>query len=105
MKNNSTIKKVLKYIGKYKYLLPVSILLALATVALTLYVPILIGDAIDLMVGVGRVDIPKVVDILLMTVILIGATALCQWLMSTINNRIAYHVARDVRRDAFEKIE
>ena len=105
MKNKSTVKKVLKYIGKYKYLLPVSILLALATVALTLYVPILIGDAIDLMIGVGQVDIQKVIEILLLAVALIGATALSQWLMSMINNRIAYHVARDVRRDAFAKIE
>ncbi len=105
MKNKSTIKKVLKYIGKYKYLLPVSILFALVTVALTLYVPILIGDAIDLMIGKGQVDIEKVVDILLLAVALIGATALSQWLMSMINNRIAYHVARDVRRDAFSKIE
>ncbi len=105
MKNSSTLKKVLKYIGKYKYLLPVSILLALATVALTLYVPILIGDAIDLMIGKGQVDIGAVVEILMCAVVLIGATAICQWLMSTINNRIAYHVARDVRRDAFSKIE
>jgi len=105
MKNKSTIKKALKYIGKYKYLLPVSILLALVTVALTLYVPILIGDAIDLMTGKGQVDIPKVIEILLLAVAFIGATALSQWLMSMINNRIAYHVARDVRRDAFSKIE
>ena len=105
MKNNKTVKKVLKYIGKYKYLLPVSILLALITVALTLYVPILIGDAIDLMIGVGQVDIPKVIEILMLAVALIVATALSQWLMSMINNRIAFHVARDVRRDAFAKIE
>ena len=105
MKNRSTIKKVLKYIGRYKYLLPVSIFLALATVALTLYVPILIGDAIDLMIGEGQVDIPAVIKILMLAVALIGATALSQWLMSMINNRIAYHVARDVRRDAFAKIE
>ncbi len=105
MQNKSTIKKVLKYIGKYKYLLPVSILLALATVALTLYVPILIGDAIDLMIGKGQVDIPAVIKILTLAVALIGATALCQWLMSMINNRIAYHVARDVRMDAFARIE
>ena len=105
MKNKSTLKKVLKYIGKYKYLLPVSIFLALVTVALTLYVPILIGKAIDLMIGNGQVDIAAVAEILLTAVVLIGATAVCQWLMSTINNRIAYHVARDVRRDAFSRIE
>ena len=102
-KKPSTLKKVLKYIGRYKLLLPVSILLALITVALTLYVPILIGEAIDLMSG--EVDIPGIVKILTLAAILIGITALAQWLMTTINNRITYHVARDVRRDAFTKLE
>jgi len=105
MKKKTTLSKVLGYIGRYKYLLPVSIFLALITVALTLYVPILIGDAIDLMIGKGQVDMPAVIKILSLAVILILITALSQWLMSMINNRIAYNVARDVRRDAFERIE
>ena len=105
MKNGSTLKRVLKYIGKYKILLPVSILLAIITVALTLYVPILIGVAIDLMVGKGEVDIPSVVKILTVALILVGVTALAQWIMSMINNRVAYNVANDVRNDAFAKIK
>ena len=106
MRSGSTLRKVLKYIGRYKLLLPISVLLALVTVALTLYVPILIGDAIDLMVGgKGKVDIDGIVEILLYAAVLIGITALAQWLMSTINNRITYHVAKDVRADAFRKIE
>ena len=104
-KSPSTLKKVLKYIGKYKYLLPVSIFLALITVALSLIVPILIGRAIDLMIGKGAVDIDGVVKILILTAVLVGIGALTQWLMSAINNRITFNVARDVRRDAFAKIE
>ncbi len=100
-----TVKKVLGYIGRYKLLLPVSMLLALITVALTLYVPILIGEAIDLIVGKGEVDFGGIIPRLTEAMVLIGITALAQWLMSTINNRIAYHVARDIRNDAFSHIE
>ncbi len=104
-KSPGTIKKVLKYIGKYKYLLPVSIFLALVTVALSLIVPIMIGRAIDLMIGKGLVDIDRVIKILIFTAMLVGVGAIAQWLMSAINNRITFNVARDVRRDAFKKLE
>ena len=104
-KNPKTLSKVLRYIGKYKLLLPISMLLALVTVALTLYIPLLIGDAIDLIVGKGNVDFDGIFKILAFTALLIGITAIAQWLMSTINNKITYNVARDVRADAFEKIE
>ena len=103
--NPGTIKKVLSYIGKYKLLLPISMLFALITVALTLYVPILIGDAIDMIIGEGAVNFDGIRQLLIKAAILIGITALSQWLMSTINNRIAYHVARDIRNDAFSHIE
>ena len=103
--NPGTMKKVLGYIGRYKFLLPISILLALITVALTLYVPILIGDAIDFILGEGIVNFEAIIPLLTEAAVLIGITALAQWLMSTINNRIAYHVARDIRNDAFSHIE
>lgn len=99
-----TMKKVLKYIGKYKLLLPVSILLAIITVGLTLYIPLLIGEAIDL-IAVGGTDFTALGEKLLFGAVLIGATALCQWAMSSINNRIAYSVVRDIRRDAFNHME
>jgi ATP-binding cassette subfamily B protein len=102
---SGTLRKVLKYIGKYKFLLPVSMFFALVTVALTLYVPMLIGDAIDEMIGVGNVAIDKVIKILIFAGILVLTTALSQWLMSMINNKITYNVARDVRADAFVRIE
>ena len=99
------MKKVLGYIGRYKLLLPISMLLALVTVALTLYVPILIGEAIDLIVEKGQVALGGIIPLLFEAIVLIGITALSQWLMSTINNRIAYHIARDIRNDAFSHIE
>ena len=104
-KSRGTLGKVLRYIGKYKLLLPISMLLALITVALTLYVPKLIGDAIDLIVSKDNVDFAGVGKYLGIAIALIITTALAQWLMSMINNKITYSVASDVRRDAFEKIE
>ena len=98
-----TLAKVLKYIGRYKLLLPVSILLALVTVALTLYIPIIVGDIIDI-IGSGNIDFTAIADKLWLAAIFIGATALAQWLMSTINNRIAYNVVRDMRKDAFGRV-
>ena len=105
MKKSKTLARVLSYIGKYKYLLPLSILMALVSTALTLYVPILIGDAIDLAVGKGEVDIEGIIKLLTFSGILIAVTALAQWIMSTVNNRIAFHVTRDIRNEAFERLE
>ena len=100
-----TMKKVLSYIGKYKLLLPISAILALITVITTLYFPVLIGDAIDCIIEYKRVDFSAMKVILNKAAALIMITALSQWLMSTINNRIAYHVVRDIRNDAFAKIQ
>ncbi len=107
----SNLSRVLSYIGKYKLLLPVSILLAIITVGLTLYVPILIGNAITIIEGMifgggdkNSSDIANIIETLTLTVLLILVTALAQWLMSMINNRIAYHVSRDIRRDSFNKL-
>ena len=104
-KNSKTLGKVLRYIGRYKFLLPVSMFLALISVALTLYVPKLIGDAINLIVGKDNVDFGGVARLLGISAVLIGITALAQWLMASINNKIAFSVARDVRKDAFGRIE
>lgn len=102
-----TMKKVLRYIGKYKLLLPISILLGVITVALTLYVPTMIGKAIDLIADVTPEsgNIEKIVKIMIDAAIIICITALAQWLMSTINNKISFGVVRDIRNDAFKKIE
>ena len=96
---------MLKYVKRHGFFMVLSILFAAITVALTLYTPILIGDAIDLIVGKGQVDFAGIAAILIKTGIIIGITALIQWLMNTINNRITYHVVRDIRNEAFRKIE
>ena len=88
---NSTLSRVLSYIKKYRPLVILSAVIALITVGLTLLVPILIGDAIDLIVGVGKVDIAGVIRLLLIAGGAVILTAVLQWLMSMINNRITYH--------------
>ena len=103
-----TMKKVLGYIGKYRFLLPISIFLALVSVAFTLYVPTLIGEAIDLIAYINEPEtgsIDRIVGVLIEAGIFIVITAIAQWLMSTINNKISFGVVRDIRNDAFAKIE
>ena len=103
-----TMKKVLGYIGKYRFLLPISILLAIISVSLTLYVPTLVGKAIDLIAYVNEPEfgsIDRITGVLIEAGLLIVITALAQWLMSTINNKISFGVVRDIRNDAFKKIE
>ncbi len=101
----ATLKKVFRYIGKYWFFLIFSIVCAAATVTLTLYIPILTGDAIDCIIEPGKVDFTIIWKILKKMGIVIGCTALSQWVMSVCNNKIAYHVVRDIRRDAFERIQ
>ena len=103
--NKKIIKAVLAYIGHYKILLFVSLVMAMITVVLTLYLPILFGDAIDLIVGRGQTKFDKIFEIIVTSVIVAGTTSLFQWLMTTINNKIAYNVVRDIRNDAFKRIE
>lgn len=105
MNNKGTLKKVIHYIDRYKYYLIFSMLLALVSVALTLYAPILVGDAIDCIIGTGNVDFPKITAILIKLGVIIGITAVLQWIMNVCNNKIAYNVSRDLRQRAFEKIE
>ena len=101
----STLKKLMRYIGKYKLLMLLSAVLAVGIVFLTLYIPILIGDAIDLIIGKDNVDLDGIYGILLTAGIMIVSTAFLQWIMSSINNRIAYNITRDMRKNAFSKIE
>lgn len=104
-KNKGTLKKVFSYIGKYKYFLILSMLFAAVTVGLTLYAPILVGKAIDCIIGKGNVDFVNMKSILLKVAIIVVSTALIQWLMNVCNNKITYNVSRDLRKKAFEKIE
>lgn len=102
---SGTFKKVFVYVKRYIPLIVISVLTAAASVGLTLYVPILAGNAIDCIVGKGNVDFAKIADILLKIGITVGITAVVQWVMNTVNNRITYHVVRDVRNEAFEKMQ
>lgn len=105
MNSKETLKKVWKYIDKYKYFLILSMIFAVITVSLTLYTPILVGRAIDCIVTAGNVDFSEIGRILLKLVIIILITAMVQWLMNVCNNKIAYNVSRDLRQRAFVKIE
>ncbi len=110
MENNpyvqrEALRKVLSRLKKYRVLIALSILFAAVTVGLTLYVPVLVGDAIDRIVGPGQVDFVSVGAILVQIAVIVGATALLQWLMNTINNKITFQVVRDVRSEAFRKLQ
>ena len=105
MKKKNTMRKLLRYLKKYWLLLILSLLFAALTVAMTLYLPILIGQAVDLIVAPGQVEFSTIARLLLKMGILIGATALSQWIMNACNNRISYRTVRDIRSDAFARLE
>ena len=99
------LKKILGYLKKYRFLIALSLILAGISVALTLYVPILVGNAIDLIIGPGQGDLPGVLVILKRIVIVMLLTAAAQWVMNTCNNKITYFVIKDIRESAFRKLE
>ena len=103
--NKDIMKKVLDHIGKYKFFLLFSIVLAAVSVVLTLYIPILTGQAVDCILGPGAVDFDGIWAILKEMAVIIVITAAVQWLMNTCNNKIAYQVVRDVRDEAFKKLQ
>lgn len=100
-----TVRRVLIYIKKYWAFLILSLLFAVVTVFATLYVPVLTGDVIDAIVGPGKVDFSLIFRILIQMGVIIGITGVAQWLMNVCNNKITYGVVRDIRNDAFSKIE
>ena len=101
----ATLKKVLHYMKHYIPLLVLSIILATVSVALTLYFPIITGKAIDLILAKGKVDFDGIIALAKQGVIVILITAVAQWVMNMANNRMTYNIVRDIRKDAFEKIE
>ncbi len=101
----TTMKKVLKRIKPYSFLVICSLAMATATVALTLYFPLLTGDAIDYILEPGKVDFNAIVPILKKLSIIAILTAVCQWIMNVCNNHITYNVTKDIRDEAFKKIE
>lgn len=105
MRQKGTLKKVLHYIRRYRFFLILSLVLAAVTVALTLYVPILTGQAIDAIVMPGDVDFDKVTEILWKIGTSVLITMLAQWIMNVCNNKITYSVVRDIRDEAFKRIQ
>lgn len=103
--SSQTVKKVIIRIKKYWVFLILSIIMATITVASSLYVPILVGNAIDYIVGPSNVNFRLIAQILAEIGVVIGITALSQWIMNICNNKITYHVTRDIRDEAIEKIE
>ncbi len=104
-RQRGTLRKVLRYIRKYWVYLALSIIMAAVTVTLTLYLPILTGRVIDLIIDKGLVDFDGVFAILRQMAVVIGITAVAQWIMNICNNRITYQTVQDIRDEAFKRIE
>ena len=104
-RQRSTLRKVMNYIRRYWGYLGMSVILAGITVALTLYLPILTGRAVDLIIEKGLVDFAGIFTILKRMAVVIIVTAAAQWIMNACNNKITYNIIRDIRKEAFEKIE
>ena len=102
---NKTMKKVLNRLKKYRFAIVVSILLAAVTAAAALYVPKIVGEAIDLIVGKNDVDFGGIASLLVRLGIVVGATGILQWIMGVVNNRITFGVVRDLRNEAAEKLK
>jgi len=100
-----TVKKIFKYIKGYRLLLLSSLLMGSICVALSLYIPMLIGDTIDCIVAPKNVDFERIATLLVTAGISVGIAAFAQWVMNIVNNKITYNVIRDIRKDAFNKIE
>lgn len=104
-KNQKTLKRVLGYIKSYLFFVFASLVCAAISVAAQLLVPIYCGDAIDYMIGAGRVNMKGVSQIILSIIVATAITAAAQWILAACNNRITFCVSRDLRNDAIEKIQ
>lgn len=103
--NRETEKRILKLIKPYGHLLIMSLIFAVISVVLTLYAPVITGQGIDFIVGKKQVNFAALMPLLVKFGIVVGATALAQWLMNLCNNKITYHVVKDIRTEAFEHLE
>ena len=92
-----TLKKVLRYMKPYRFFLLLSVILAAITVASTLYLPLLIGKAVDCIVGKGNVNFDGLIAVLIKMAVMIGITALAQWIMNVCNNKLTYQIVPTVR--------
>lgn len=100
-----TLKKIFKYAKRYTPLFVLSVIFAAVTVVTTLYLPILTGNAIDYIIEPGKVDFATIGSFIKQGIVIMSITAVAQWLMNTCNNKMTYGIVRDIRKDAFDKIE
>ena len=105
IKNREIYRRILRLIQPYRHLLILSLIFAVVSVVLTLYAPVLTGRGIDLVIGKGNVDFDGLLPILVRFALVVAATALAQWLMNLCNNKITYHVVKDIRTEALEELE
>lgn len=105
IRQRKTISRVLAYIRPYRLKIAVMLVFAMITVGLTLYAPVLIGQGVDQIVGQGQVDYGKLWQILFTLAVVIGATALLQWMMNLLTNQVTYHVVEDIRSRAFTHLQ
>ena len=105
MNNKEIIKRIFSYVKRYNALMIFSLLLSVVSVAGALYIPVLVGRAIDLIVDSGAVYFDNIFQILIRIAVIVAVTAVCQWIMNVLNNKITFGVVRDMRDKAFSKIE
>ena len=104
-KKQKTLQRIMEYMKPYRFLIFASLVLAVISVALTLYVPILTGQGVDCIISKGNVDFARLISIIKMIVICIALTAAAQWLMNHVNNQITYKIGKDLRIQAFEHLQ
>lgn len=105
MSKGTVIKKVLKYVAGYRWLLVLSLSMAFVSSLLSMYLPILIGNGVDLVLGPGNVDFNGLMKVLKLMALLVGISSVAQWIMNALNNRITYAVVKDIRNEAFDKLQ
>ena len=104
-KKQKTLQRIMEYMKPYRFLIFASLVLAVISVALTLYVPILTGQGVDCIISKGNVDFARLICIIKTIVICIVLTAAAQWLMNHVNNQITYKIGKDLRIQAFEHLQ
>ena len=100
-----TIKRVLKYLDKDLFIVILTLILSIITVAFTIYVPILCGKAFDVIVGTNNVDFQSLKEILFKIIVVVVSTSILQWIMMTLNNLMTYRIARRLRIECFNKLQ
>lgn len=103
--DKGTVKQLFKYLKPYSPLIILSFLLSAVSAVGSLYVPIMVGKMIDLMVGIGEVNLSAIAQLIVITLCIIGVSAVFEWLTDLLNNKVVFKLVRDIRKDAFDKLQ